>query len=229
MTLGDAARRAARRLLPHDRHRVHAHPGHRRAALDPGARSRACTPSSPKDEQRHILERLNAAEAFEKFLATKYVGTEALRPRGRRVGDPDPRRDPRRRPPTPGSTRRVIGMAHRGRLNVLANIVGKSYDADLQGVRGPRRPRLGAGLRRREVPPRRRPASTSARRAPTSRVELAANPSHLETVDPIVRRHGPGRRRTSIEPPGLVPGAADPDPRRRRVRRPGRGGRDAWR
>ena len=56
-----------------------------------------------KDAKLRILERLNAAEAFERFLATKYVGHQALRPRGCRVGDPDPRRDPRRGRRRPGS------------------------------------------------------------------------------------------------------------------------------
>ena len=74
-----------------------------------------------------MLTRLNAAEAFEKFLATKYVGTkrfglegaESLIPildtvLGSAADD--------------GLDGAVLGMSHRGRLNVLANIVGKSYD-----------------------------------------------------------------------------------------------------
>ena len=80
----------------------------------------------------------------------------------------------------------VLGMAHRGRLNVLANIVGKSLRADLQGVRGHIDPEHGAGLRRREVPPRRGGQVRRPRRRASIPVELAANPSHLEAVDPVV-------------------------------------------
>ena len=74
MTLGEILARAARRLLPHDRHRVHAHPGHRASSAGSRSRSRASHAELEPEEQRHILDRLNAAEAFEKFLATKYVG-----------------------------------------------------------------------------------------------------------------------------------------------------------
>jgi len=78
-------------------------------------------------ELRHLLGRLNAAEAFEKFLATKYVGTKRFGLEGAESAIPildtilSAAADD-------GSAGVVLGMAHRGRLNVLANIVGKSYD-----------------------------------------------------------------------------------------------------
>ena len=100
----------------------------------------------------------------------------------------------------------VLGMAHRGRLNVLANIVGKSYDADLQGVRGPRRPRHRCRARATSsttsAPAGKFVSPSRRRRSP---VELAANPSHLETVDPVVRGHGAGQAGPASSRPGRIP------------------------
>ena len=115
MTLGDILARAARRLLPHDRHRVHAHPGPRGAALDPGAGRGRARSSSRTDEQRHILGRLNAAEAFEKFLATKYVGQKRFGLEGAESAIP-----------------------------ILDAILGAAADAGLDGV-GARHGRTAAG------------------------------------------------------------------------------------
>ena len=78
------------------------------------------------DEQRHTLDRLNAAEAFERFLHSRYVGQKRFGLEGAEstivlldtVLDESARA---------GTSEAVLGMAHRGRLNVLANIVGKSY------------------------------------------------------------------------------------------------------
>ncbi len=58
-----------------------------------------------REEQKHVLGRLNAAEAFETFLQTKYVGQKRFSPGGRRVGHPAARRGARRRPPSRSSTR----------------------------------------------------------------------------------------------------------------------------
>ena len=108
-----------------------------------------------REEQLRILRRLNAAEAFETFLQTKYVGQKRFSLEGGESVIPlldaviDAAAESR-------LDEVVIGMAHRGRLNVLANIVGKSVRADLPRVRGQPRPEVDARLRRREVPPRRR-------------------------------------------------------------------------
>ena len=111
------------------------------------------TPVSKERKQR-IVERLNAAEAFEKFLATKYVGTKRFGLEGAESAIPildqvlsmaaDAELDSA-----------AIGMAHRGRLSVLANVIGKSYDQIFKEFEGHIDPDLGAGLRRRQVPPRR--------------------------------------------------------------------------
>ncbi|MFM2076770.1 MAG: putative 2-oxoglutarate dehydrogenase component, partial [Actinomycetota bacterium] len=77
-----------------------------------------------KDRKRRIVERLNAAEAFEKFLATKYVGTKRFGLEGAESAIPvldqilSMAADA-------GLDSSVLGMAHRGRLNVLANVLGK--------------------------------------------------------------------------------------------------------
>src|SRR5437868_416370 len=75
-------------------------------------------------EQLHLLGRLNAAEAFERFLHTKYVGhkrfglegAESLIPLVDEILD---------QAAAAGILEAVLGMAHRGRLNLLANIIGK--------------------------------------------------------------------------------------------------------
>ena len=84
-------------------------------------------PSLTADDLRFVLTRLNAAEAFEKFLATKYVGTKRFGLEGAESLIPilDTVLGAAADDELDGG---VLGMSHRGRLNVLANIVGKSYD-----------------------------------------------------------------------------------------------------
>src|SRR5690606_19983996 len=136
------------------------------------------------DEQRHILGRLNAAEAFEKFLATKYVGQKRFGIEGAEPAIPilaaalgaaaDDGRD--------GA---VLGMAHRGRLNVLTNIVGKSYDQlfrEFEGFIDPESTQ-GSGDVKYHLG---QTGTFTSRNGNTLPIELAANPSHLETVDPVV-------------------------------------------
>ncbi len=136
------------------------------------------------DEQRHILARLNAAEALEKFLGTKYVGQKRFGIEGAESTIPlldallGAAADE-------GLAEVVMGMAHRGRLNVLVNIVGKTYqqlfcefegmstEATIQGS-GDVKYHLG------------QTGTFVSRRGNAIPVELAANPSHLEAVDPVV-------------------------------------------
>ena len=125
------------------------------------------SPELALDDQRYILERLNAAEAFEKFLATKYVGQKRFGLEGAESAIPildailearrrrRPRRHRHRHAPP-----RAAQRAHQHRRQELRPA--------LQGVRGPGRPRLDAGLRRREVPPRPDRASSSPAPARTS-------------------------------------------------------------
>lgn len=79
-----------------------------------------------REEQLRILRRLNASEAFETFLQTKYVGQKRFSLEGGETVIPllDSVLD---EAAAASLDEAVIGMAHRGRLNVLANVVGKSY------------------------------------------------------------------------------------------------------
>ena len=135
-------------------------------------------------EQRHILDRLNAAEAFERFLHTRYVGQKRFGLEGAEstivVLDAVLEEGAQA-----GTTEAVLGMAHRGRLNVLANIVGKSYgeifrefegDLDPESVQGSGDVKYHKGATGKFV----------ARSGAELAVTLASNPSHLEAVDPVV-------------------------------------------
>ncbi|HET9731546.1 MAG TPA: multifunctional oxoglutarate decarboxylase/oxoglutarate dehydrogenase thiamine pyrophosphate-binding subunit/dihydrolipoyllysine-residue succinyltransferase subunit [Acidimicrobiales bacterium] len=135
-------------------------------------------------EQRHILERLNAAEAFERFLHTKYVGQKRFGLEGGEsaIAVIDALLDEGARG---GVAEAVMGMAHRGRLNVLANIVGKSYNELFREFEGDIDPDTvqGSGDVKYHKGYTGKYAGLSGIEIP---VTLASNPSHLEAVDPIV-------------------------------------------
>jgi multifunctional 2-oxoglutarate metabolism enzyme len=155
-----------------------------------------------KSEKHRILERLNSAEAFEKFLATKYVGTKRFGLEGAESAIPilD---EILSQAADGGMDSAVLGMAHRGRLSVLANIIGKSYDQIFKEFEGYVDPSSvqGSGDVKYHL------GATGKYESPSGadiRIELAANPSHLETVDPIVM--GMVRaRQDQIDPPGSFP------------------------
>ena len=137
-----------------------------------------------REEQKHVLGRLNAAEAFETFLQTKYVGQRRFSLEG--AESVIPLLDAVLSEAAAQELDEVvIGMPHRGRLNVLANIVGKSYGkifAEFEGNIDPRsshgsgdvKYHLGSG------------GVFTSRTGASVRVSLTANPSHLEAVDPVV-------------------------------------------
>ncbi|MDP9020626.1 MAG: multifunctional oxoglutarate decarboxylase/oxoglutarate dehydrogenase thiamine pyrophosphate-binding subunit/dihydrolipoyllysine-residue succinyltransferase subunit, partial [Actinomycetota bacterium] len=136
------------------------------------------------DEQRHVLGRLNAAEAFERFLATKYVGAKRFGIEG--AESAIPLLDAVLQAAADQGLREVVmGMAHRGRLNVLANIVGKPLDQIFSEFEGNVDPEMvqGSGDVKYHLGARGTFRSRSGAEIP---VELAANPSHLEAVDPVV-------------------------------------------
>ena len=134
--------------------------------------------------QLHILGRLNVAEAFETFLQTKYVGQKRFSLEGAETVIPllDAVLS---RAADQGLEEAVIGMPHRGRLNVLAHIVGKPYAKIFNEFEGNMDPSTaqGSGDVKYHL------GARGTFRAPSGAdidVELTANPSHLEAVDPVL-------------------------------------------
>ncbi|HMB69763.1 MAG TPA: multifunctional oxoglutarate decarboxylase/oxoglutarate dehydrogenase thiamine pyrophosphate-binding subunit/dihydrolipoyllysine-residue succinyltransferase subunit, partial [bacterium] len=131
-----------------------------------------------------ILNKLNAAEAFEKFLHTKYVGHKRFSLEGAETLIPMLDVLFTRALET-GTEEAVIGMAHRGRLNVLANCLGKSYEKMFREFEGDLDPDSldGSGDVKYHL------GATGVHTLPGGgalRLTLASNPSHLEAVDPVV-------------------------------------------
>jgi 2-oxoglutarate dehydrogenase E1 component len=136
------------------------------------------------DKKLRILERLNAAEAFEKFLATKYVGTKRFGLEGAESMIPmvdeilcSAADD--------GMHGVVFGMPHRGRLNMLVNVMGKDYSKlfkefeghlSVDSVQGSGDVKYHLGAH----------GTYHSANGNAIEVELAANPSHLETVNGVV-------------------------------------------
>jgi 2-oxoglutarate dehydrogenase E1 component len=136
------------------------------------------------EEQRHTLNRLNAAEAFERFLHTRYVGQKRFGLEGAEstIVLLDTILD---EAATAGMAGSVMGMSHRGRLNVLANIVGKSYGEIFREFEGNLDPESVQGSG--DVKYHKGASGTfTGRSGRTLPVSLASNPSHLEAVDPVV-------------------------------------------
>ena len=149
------------------------------------------------EDQRRILSQLNAAEAVSSFLGTKYVGQKRFGLEGAESTIPlldavltcaadEPLAEV------------VMGMAHRGRLNVLDNLVGKSYHELFKEFEGAitEDQIQGSGDVKYHL------GQIGAYESPSGKhllVEMAANPSHLEAVDPVVV--GMARARMDNIPP----------------------------
>ncbi len=131
-----------------------------------------------------ILERLTAAEGFEQYLHKKHAGTKRFGIDGGEVLIPAIEQIMKRGGQL-GMEEIVIGMAHRGRLNVLANVMGKSFTtmfAEFQGMSTISDEVLGAGDVKYHL-------GTSSDRdfdGNNIHLSLTANPSHLEFVNPVV-------------------------------------------
>ena len=136
------------------------------------------------EEKKRILKKLNEAVVFENFLHTKYLGQkrfsleggentipflDALINRGADLGVEEV----------------MIGMAHRGRLNVLANIMGKTYEQIFSEFEGTAKPDLTMG----DGDVKYHLGFASDIITPNNKkvhLKLAPNPSHLEAVNPVV-------------------------------------------
>src|SRR6202042_1227382 len=136
------------------------------------------------DEQMQILSRLNVAEAFEMFLQTKFVGQRRFSLEGAEALIPlvDAVLTEAAKAPLDEA---VMGMAHRGRLNVLANIIGKSYAQIFQEFEGNLDPRSthGSGDVKYHLGA---DGVFTAADGGSIKTSLVANPSHLEAVDPVL-------------------------------------------
>ena len=136
------------------------------------------------DEHLRILRRLNAAEAFETFLQTKFVGQKRFSLEG---GESCIALLDRIlcRAAAADIDEVCIGMPHRGRLNVLANIAGKSYAQIFREFEGTQDPQSvqGSGDVKYHLGTEGTFISEDGQQ---TKVYLAANPSHLEAVDPVL-------------------------------------------
>ena len=143
-------------------------------------------------QQKYILSKLNAAEAFETFLQTKYVGQKRFSLEGAETVIPmmDAAID---QAAEHALDEVVIGMPHRGRLNVLANIVGKPYSQIFSEFEGNLNPSQAHGSG--DVKYHLGANGTYIQMFGDNdiAVSLVANPSHLEAVDPVSRGHRAGQ------------------------------------
>ncbi|TDB94580.1 multifunctional oxoglutarate decarboxylase/oxoglutarate dehydrogenase thiamine pyrophosphate-binding subunit/dihydrolipoyllysine-residue succinyltransferase subunit, partial [Micromonospora fluostatini] len=137
------------------------------------------------DEQKHVLNRLNAAEAFETFLQTKYVGQKRFSLEGGESLIPL-LGEVLEAAAEGGLDEVVIGMAHRGRLNVLANIVGKPYEKIFSEFEGHLDPRSTQGSGDVKYHLGQNGKFTTPDGDSSVKVSVVANPSHLEAVDPVL-------------------------------------------
>ncbi len=136
------------------------------------------------EQKKHILEKLNHGVIFEKFLHTKYIGQKRFSLEGgestiaaldaivNTAGEH-------------GVQEVVIGMAHRGRLNVLANIMGKTYEQIFSEFEGTAvlDQTMGSGDVKYHMGYSSEVTTFNNKKV---HLKLMPNPSHLEAVDPVV-------------------------------------------
>jgi 2-oxoglutarate dehydrogenase E1 component len=175
------------------------------------ARFEGCrsTPGWSADEKRHILERLTAAETFEKYLHTRFVGQKRFSLEGGEstimLLDGLVQHAARR-----GVQELVIGMAHRGRLNVLVNILGKPPAVLFEEFEGKHKNGDSAGDVKYHQGYSRDVATASG----PIHLTLGFNPSHLEIINPVIegatraRQQRRGDKQGKLAMPVLLHGDA---------------------
>jgi 2-oxoglutarate dehydrogenase E1 component len=138
-------------------------------------------PAYSADIQSHLLERVTAAEGLEKYLGTKYPGTKRF---GLEGGESlIPMLDELiQRSGSYGTKEIVIGMAHRGRLNVLVNTFGNNPRELFDEFEGKKKVELGSG----DVKYHQGFSSNVMTTGGEVHLAMAFNPSHLEIVSPVV-------------------------------------------
>ncbi|MCB9060791.1 MAG: 2-oxoglutarate dehydrogenase E1 component [Halobacteriovoraceae bacterium] len=135
------------------------------------------------EKKKRILEKLNEAVVFENFLQLKYLGQKRFSLEGGESAIPALDAIINKGSDL-GVNEFVIGMAHRGRLNVLANIMGKTYEYIFNEFEGTARPdlSLGDGDVKYHLGFRSKTKSSSGNDV---YLKLMPNPSHLEVVSPV--------------------------------------------
>ena len=140
--------------------------------------------SLPREEHLRILDKLNEAEIFETFLQTKFVGQKRFSLEGGESAIV--LLDEVCEQAAEANLEEVcMGMPHRGRLNVLSNIVGKSYEQIFREFEGNLDPRTvqGSGDVKYHLGSE---GKFTALSGATIKTSVAANPSHLEAVNPVL-------------------------------------------
>lgn len=142
------------------------------------------TPKLSIDDKRHILSKLNQASVFENFLHTKFVGQKRFSLEGLETLIPALDAVIQYGAEL-GVKEFVLGMAHRGRLNVLANILGKTYEEIFKEFEGKAyEEALFEGDVKYHLGYSSTITSTTGKEV---NLVLSPNPSHLETVAPVVK------------------------------------------
>ena len=174
----------------------------------------------PSEERKRLLERLSEVEAFETFLRRAFIGQKQFSIEG--LDALVPMLDEAvELAAEDGAAEVVIGIAHRGRLNVLAHVVGRDYASILREFEGEKTIDAVAADREGgtgDVKYHLAASGSRLTRAGELEVTLAPNPSHLEAVDPVVegraraeqtdRSGGAGLHDTTVAFPILIHGDA---------------------